>query len=81
MDKREAESRLPIEDMSSHSTKKFCSGTLCCLETFWYQTIFMDKKEEETRLSVEKMLSHSSEKFREGSFLFVFQKISGIEKC
>ena len=78
---REGASRVSVECLFSHSTEKLCRRTLYCLETFWYQTIFMDKREGESQLSLKDLLSHSTEKLRKVSFLFVFQRIWGIEIC
>ena len=62
----------------SHSTEKFCWGTLRCFRKFRVSQIFMHKKGISLNSS-EKFLSHRTEKTSPGNHS-VFQKISGREK-
>ena len=63
-------SRFSVENFLSHSTEKFCWGTLRCIKKFRVSQNFMHKKRISLN-SVENFLSHSAEKFRKGILLFL----------
>ena len=61
-------SRLFVQNFLSHSTEKFCWGTLRCIRKFRVAKNFMHKKGISLN-SVEKSLSHSADKIRRRTHL------------
>ena len=70
---KEGVSRLSVQNLLTHSTKKFRCGTIRCIRKFRLLQYFMHKKGISVN-SVEKSLSHSADKIRRRTLL-CFERI------
>ena len=70
-------SQFSVGNFLTHSAEKFCRGTFCVAENFWYRK--MSRRRERGHHDFpSKIICLNTEKLRRGNP--TFQKISGIAK-